>query len=103
MTTEQCKAGGLIALDWGTTNVRLALLDSVGQIVEERRGQSGVGTFSGKQFEDHFDTLTKDWPQVPAIAAGMVGSRQGWQEAKYESRKFGSFLIASVYEFLSKL
>ena len=83
MTIEHCQAGGLIALDWGTTNVRLALLDPVGQIVEERRGQSGVGTFSRKQFEDHFDELTKGWPHVPAIAAGMVGSRQGWHEAKY--------------------
>ena len=83
MATEQCKAVGLIALDWGTTNVRLALLDAVGKIVEERRGQSGVGTFSRQQFEDHFDELTNGWPQVPAIAAGMVGSRQGWHEAKY--------------------
>ncbi len=73
----------LIALDWGTTNVRAALLDSNGNVLDERRGESGVGQFNRQQFEDNFDHLTKDWPNVPAIAAGMVGSRQGWMEAQY--------------------
>lgn len=81
--STQCTAEGLIALDWGTTNVRLALLNSQGDVVEERRGLSGVGSFTCQQFEAHFDELTDGWPQVPAIAAGMVGSRQGWHEAKY--------------------
>lgn len=76
-------SGKLVAIDWGTTNVRVALLDMAGQVLEERRGESGVGTFSAAQFGDHFDHLTRDWPAVPAIAAGMVGSRQGWQEACY--------------------
>ncbi|MEP0941947.1 MAG: 2-dehydro-3-deoxygalactonokinase [Rhizobiaceae bacterium] len=74
---------GLIVLDWGTTNVRLALLDNHGVVVEERRGESGVGSFTQAEFEAHFDRLTDGWPKVPAIAAGMVGSRQGWQEAAY--------------------
>ncbi|NKB52862.1 MAG: 2-keto-3-deoxy-galactonokinase [Rhizobiaceae bacterium] len=83
MAANQCNSGGLIVLDWGTTNVRLALLNIDGSIVEERRGESGVGTFSHDEFEAHFDRLTGGWPQVPAIAAGMVGSRQGWREAQY--------------------
>ena len=49
---------GLIVLDWGTTNVRLALLAPNGDIIEERRGNSGVGSFSRCQFETHFDELT---------------------------------------------
>ncbi len=83
MVSTKWTTAGLIALDWGTTNVRLALLSSDGSIVDERRGQSGVGTFSRAEFENHFDELTKGWPLVPAIAAGMVGSRQGWREAQY--------------------
>ena len=75
--------GVLIALDWGTTNVRAALFDINGTVLEERRGESGVGQFSKQQFGDHFEILTKGWPKVPAIAAGMVGSRQGWSEAEY--------------------
>ena len=83
MGAAHCNSNGLIVLDWGTTNVRLALLDSNGTVLEERRGESGVGSFSQQQFEAHFDKLTADWPSLPAIAAGMVGSRQGWQEAPY--------------------
>ena len=85
MSAPHCNSNGLIVLDWGTTNVRLALLDSNGFVQEERRGESGVGSFSQEQFEEHFDRLTVDWPAVPAIAAGMVGSRQGWKEAPYLS------------------
>lgn len=85
MNAPHCNSNGLIVLDWGTTNVRLALLDSNGFVQEERRGESGVGSFSQEQFEEHFDRLTVDWPAVPAIAAGMVGSRQGWKEAPYLS------------------
>ena len=83
MSANHCPTQVLIALDWGTTNVRLALLDTKGQVVEERRGQSGGGRYSQQQFKDHFDELTHGWPIVPAIAAGMVGSRQGWHEAAY--------------------
>jgi 2-dehydro-3-deoxygalactonokinase len=83
MSAGACTENGLIVLDWGTTNVRLALLDKRGSVVEERRGESGVGSYSQTQFASHFDKLTNGWPMVPAIAAGMVGSRQGWQEASY--------------------
>ncbi|MEM8750690.1 MAG: 2-dehydro-3-deoxygalactonokinase [Pseudomonadota bacterium] len=73
----------LIALDWGTTNVRAALLAADGAVLEERRGESGVGKLDGDGFSARFTELTLDWPLVPAIAAGMVGSRQGWVEAPY--------------------
>lgn len=77
------KSEGMIALDWGTTNVRLALLAPSGDVIDERRGSSGVGSFSKSRFESHFEELTAGWPLVPALAAGMVGSRQGWQEVPY--------------------
>lgn len=83
MDESCCNREGMIALDWGTTNVRLALLASNGGVIEERNAASGVGSFSKSQFEKHFDELTSGWPLMPAIAAGMVGSRQGWQEVPY--------------------
>lgn len=73
----------LIALDWGTTNVRAALLTLDGDIVQERYGESGVGHLDTAGFAARFSELTKDWDVVPAIACGMVGSRQGWREADY--------------------
>ena len=81
--TASFDQAALIALDWGTTNVRAALLDGSGNVLDEKRGESGVGHFSTEQFERRFDELTARWPNVPAIAAGMIGSRQGWREAEY--------------------
>ncbi|EFL89237.1 2-dehydro-3-deoxygalactonokinase [Ahrensia sp. R2A130] len=73
----------LIALDWGTTNVRAALLDGEGQVLEARKGESGVGSLDEAGFIARFGELTEGWPKLPAIACGMVGSRQGWSEAHY--------------------
>ncbi len=75
--------GVLIALDWGTTNVRAALLAADGLVIDKRQADSGVGHFSTQQFAAHFRKLTQGWPALPAIASGMVGSRQGWREASY--------------------
>ena len=75
--------GALIALDWGTTNVRAALLDADGVALETRHGDSGVGHLDAEGFAARFAELTDGWPEVPAIACGMVGSRQGWREADY--------------------
>lgn len=83
MNPGTCRQAGLIALDWGTTNLRLALLSTDGTVLEERRGESGVGNFTAGQFAQHFDQMTEGWPKLPAVAAGMVGSRQGWSEAGY--------------------
>lgn len=73
----------LIALDWGTTNVRAGLLAADGTVVEERHGESGVGHLDAAGFEARFKELTSGWGTLPAIACGMVGSRQGWSEAEY--------------------
>lgn len=75
--------GTLIALDWGTTHVRAALLDGDGAVLEERHGESGVGQFTEAEFAARFAELTHGWADLPALAAGMVGSKQGWQEATY--------------------
>ena len=73
----------LIALDWGTTNVRAALLAADGSVIEERHGESGVGHLDAAGFEARFEELTQGWGALPAIACGMVGSRQGWVKADY--------------------
>ncbi len=76
-------SGALIALDWGTTNVRAALLDTDGIALETRHGESGVGHLDADGFAARFADLTNEWPDLPAIACGMIGSRQGWREADY--------------------
>ena len=91
----------LIALDWGTSSLRAYRLGAAAQVLASRSlpwgamklpqvllpDNSGVDVIAS--FELAFEEACGDWlraaPQAPVIAAGMVGSRQGWLEAPYLS------------------
>ncbi len=77
----------LIAIDWGTTNNRVFLVDADGTPVDIRRQPNGVKNLTKADFPDAFRELVGDWldqfAELPIILAGMVGSREGWVEAPY--------------------
>jgi len=76
----------LIALDWGTSNLRASLLDARGQALETRSAPGGVMAVQGGQFAQALLALCADWlaqTTCPLMASGMIGSRQGWREAPY--------------------
>jgi 2-dehydro-3-deoxygalactonokinase len=76
----------LIALDWGTSNLRASLLDHAGNAMETRSAPGGVMAVKDRQFSAALLALCGDWVKqfsCPLIASGMVGSRQGWKEAPY--------------------
>ena len=76
----------LIALDWGTSNLRASLLDPSGHSIEQRHSAMGVMKVPAGTFDAVLVELCGDWMQehcLPMIASGMVGSRQGWKEAPY--------------------
>lgn len=91
----------LIALDWGTSSLRAYRLGAAGRVLELRTSPWGVmklpevvhpentGVDVKASFEFAFEEVCSDWiraaPHAPVIAAGMVGSRQGWREAPYLS------------------
>ena len=74
-----------IAGDWGTSNLRLALCDEDGQVLEQRKGP-GAAESRGK-FAETLDALSSDWRgahgELPILLCGMVGSAFGWREAPY--------------------
>jgi 2-dehydro-3-deoxygalactonokinase len=72
----------LIAVDWGTSRLRARLVDGNGAILAEAASDEGIGAISGGH-EQVIERLTADWPAVPMLMAGMVGSRQGWREVAY--------------------
>jgi len=81
-------AGGahLIALDWGTSNLRASLLGEHGRLLDHRSAAGGVMAVPERRFEAALRTLCSDWIDshaCPLIASGMIGSRQGWVEAPY--------------------
>ena len=61
------------------------LIDGDGRVLAEADSDDGIGGLKPGEHEAAFDRLVADWPAVPAIMAGMVGSRQGWREAVYVS------------------
>lgn len=76
----------LIALDWGTSNLRASLLDEAGRPLETRSAAGGIMAVQDRQFAAALRTLCGSWIDAhgcPLIASGMIGSRQGWQEAPY--------------------
>ena len=79
----------LVAVDWGTTNLRAAVLDEAGSVLEHRASDKGMGQLAPDEFEpvlvDLIGDLLSDGAVLPVICSGMVGARQGWQEAPYVS------------------
>lgn len=76
----------LIAIDWGTTNLRAYLLDTQGSLLDSRSTPGGIMSVVNAQFEAPLLQVTREWLaryHLPLIAAGMIGSRQGWREAPY--------------------
>lgn len=77
----------LMAIDWGTTNARVYLLDETGTPIAVRRQATGVRNLTTDLFPAAFAGLLGEWldqfADLPIILAGMVGSREGWVEAPY--------------------
>jgi 2-dehydro-3-deoxygalactonokinase len=77
---------GLVAIDWGTSSLRAALIDERGHVVDEHSLPRGILTVAAGEFPRVFEAATAPWPQragMLCLLSGMVGSRQGWLEAPY--------------------
>jgi 2-dehydro-3-deoxygalactonokinase len=76
-----------VAADWGTSQLRLWLMDDAGAVQEARRAPCGMGGLAPSDFEPALvDLLGDALPRVgrlTVICCGMAGSRQGWAEAPY--------------------
>jgi len=75
-----------IAVDWGTTNLRAYAMQGA-TVVAQAQSDKGMAALSPDQFEPALEYLVEPWdiPDVPVVACGMVGSRQGWVEAPYKT------------------
>jgi len=80
----------MIGLDWGTSSLRGYLLGADGAVIHSVARPWGIqhlptGGFGGA-YRDIVAGCRGHDPAVPAlpvVAAGMVGSRQGWREVPY--------------------
>ena len=74
-----------IAVDWGTSNLRAWAIRE-GTAVAEAASDKGMGVLAPDAFEPALLDVIGPWlggKRVRVVASGMVGARQGWQEAPY--------------------
>jgi 2-dehydro-3-deoxygalactonokinase len=88
----------LLAIDWGTSTARAYALDAHGAVIGERSAALGVQRVTNGCFADALAELCGGaLPEgVPAIACGMIGSRQGWVEVAYRDCPAGIDTIAEA-------
>jgi 2-dehydro-3-deoxygalactonokinase len=82
----------LIAVDWGTSSLRVARIAADGAVLEERSSDRGILTVPAGAFAEVLRETCGDWlaaPDALCLVSGMAGSRQGWQEARYCSVPVG--------------
>jgi 2-dehydro-3-deoxygalactonokinase len=78
----------LVAVDWGTSSLRGALLDGAGRVLEEKTEPRGILSVPAGQFAAVFDSIFAEWMRPAGrfcLISGMAGSQQGWEEAPYEA------------------
>jgi 2-dehydro-3-deoxygalactonokinase len=76
----------LLAVDWGTSSLRVARLGADGSVQEVRAFERGVLKVTPGEFAAVFQAHFGDWMAAPdslCLISGMAGSRQGWVEAPY--------------------
>ena len=76
----------LVAIDWGTSSLRGALLDDKGRVLEEQSHPRGILTVPPGEFPAVFESLFGEWMRPRGsrcLISGMAGSKQGWIEAPY--------------------
>lgn len=72
-----------IAVDWGTTNLRLWGMTAGGESVTEVRDDRGMARLSAADYPDVLAELLADTSARDVLICGMAGARQGWIEAPY--------------------
>jgi 2-dehydro-3-deoxygalactonokinase len=82
-----------LAVDWGTTNRRVFLVED-GKVTRTSRDPKGVTAVSAGSFPAEAQAIRAEFGELPMLMAGMVGSTLGWQVAPYVPAPCGIAEIA---------
>lgn len=76
----------LIAIDWGSTNLRCKLIID-GRVSASSESPDGIRNRNGRDFDDLLTAACGAWkeqhPDAGVLMSGMIGSREGWREVPY--------------------
>lgn len=81
-----------LAVDWGTTNRRVFLVEQ-GEVTRTER--DGKGVTSVQDFPGAVAELRSNFGDLPMLLAGMVGSNIGWMSAPYVPAPVGTAELAA--------
>jgi 2-dehydro-3-deoxygalactonokinase len=94
----------MIGIDWGTTSFRAYRLDAQGAVLDSLEREGGILSVPPGGFPDALRAAIGPWlaaGETRVLLCGMVGSRQGWQEAPYLPCPAGPAEIAAAVVPLS--
>jgi 2-dehydro-3-deoxygalactonokinase len=94
MTAQLSNSAGMIAVDWGTSSLRVYRLDVSGAVIEQRSTSVGLLACQGR-FEAVLADQLAGWNEPLVAMAGMIGSRNGWFEVPYVACPAGPQEIAA--------
>lgn len=87
----------MIAVDWGTSALRMYRLDVHGRVLDTRSAPKGILAVENGNFSEVLQAEAGDWlaaGDAPVVMSGMIGSRQGWLEVPYAACPAGFEEIA---------
>src|SRR5690606_27738442 len=84
----------MIAVDWGSTHLRMYRLAADGTL--HKRVRSGQGTLASRgRFGEVLKHELAGWDDGPVLLCGMVGARGGWHEMPYLDCPAGIDVLAA--------
>ena len=89
----------MIGVDWGTSSFRAFRLDAEGRVAERRAAPRGILAVEDGRFAEELLRQVGDWiaeGETRILMSGMIGSRQGWVEARYLACPAGPADIAGA-------
>lgn len=72
----------MIAVDWGSSSLRLYRINEAGNVHDRRRSAQGVFACEGR-FREVLGEHIAEWDDEDILMCGMVGGRGGWREVPY--------------------
>ena len=78
----------LIAIDWGTSNLRCWLMGHDGAIIDMVRSDDGMGRLVPDDYPKVIDKVIRQFQSpipsdIPIVICGMAGAASGWKQAPY--------------------
>lgn len=84
-------SAAFIAVDWGSSNLRLYLCNQTGTILRTVASDKGLKSVANRAFAETLNTLLNEHfndaecSTLPLFVCGMAGAKNGWLETPYAS------------------